>query len=178
MKIDFLRDTKDSLQNTINFNFPIESHTTAHAIFTEQLSLSYDQEITWLESLNPLFKTMKTGGLADDKAWSRVLVYTKALMDDNKTVRSLSLDKDYGAMIWGSFRTAELLNEYMRLRWIQHPQVSSILALTSLQREGEALHEAIATMKEKEATITSHGTKINRLTTDFSALKTNNPTLR
>ena len=79
LKID-LRDTKDLLQNAIDFNFPIEIRATAHAIFTEQLSLSYDQSIAWLESLTPLFKTMKTGGLADEQAWSRVLVYTKALM--------------------------------------------------------------------------------------------------
>ena len=177
LKID-LRDTKDSLQNAIEFSFPIETHATAHAIFTEQLSLSYDQAVAWLESLTPLFKTMKTGGLADDEAWSRVLVYTKALMEDIKTVRSLSLEKDCGAMIWGSFRTTELLNEYMRLRWIQHPQVSSILALTSLQREGKALHEAISALKEKESTLTSLGTRVTRLTTDYNNLKTNNPTLR
>ena len=147
-------------------------------MFTEQLSLSYDQCVAFLESLAPLFKTMKTGGLGDDEAWSRVLVYTKALLEDIKIVRALSVEKDCGAMIWGSFRTAELLNEYMRLRWIQHPQVSSILAPTSLQRKGKALHEAIAALKEKEGTITTHGTKINRLTTDMAALKTNNPTLR
>ena len=173
-----LRDTKDSLQNAIDFNFPIETHASAHAIFTEQLSLSYDQAVAWLESLTPLFKTMKTGGLADDEAWSRVLVYTKALMEDIKTVRSLSLEKDCGSMIWGSFRTTELLNEYMRLRWIQHPQVSSILALTSLQREGKALHEAISALKEKESSIASLSTKVTRLTTDYNNLKSNNPTLR
>ena len=140
--------------------------------------MSYDQAIAWLESLTPLFKTMKTRGLADDEAWSRVLVYTKALMEDIKTVRSLSLEKDCGSMIWGSFRTTELLNEYMRLRWIQHPQVSSILALTSLQREGKALHEAISALKEKESSIASLSTKVTRLTTDYNNLKSNNPTLR
>ena len=68
---------------------PIEKNGTMHAVFTEQLSLSYDQAIGWLESITPLFKTMKTGGLSDLKAWNRVLVYTKALFDDIKTVRAL-----------------------------------------------------------------------------------------
>ena len=99
-------------------------------------------------------------------------------MKDIKTVRALSLEKDCGSMIWGSFRTTKLLNEYMRLRWIQHPQVSSILALTSLQREEKALHEAISALKKKESSIATLSTKVTRLTTDYNNLKTNNPTLR
>ena len=88
MKSD-LQDVQDSLQNAIDFAFPMDHHGTVHAVFKEQLGLSYDQAVAWLESLDPLFKTMKTSGLSDAEAWSRVLVYTKALMEDVKIVWSL-----------------------------------------------------------------------------------------
>ena len=128
MKTD-LRDTKDSLQNSIDTAFPIDTAGQAHAIFAKQLMLSYDQATAWLAPLNPLFKIMKTGGLSNDEAWNRVLVYAKALFEDIKTVRALLAEHSAGAMIWESFCTAELLNKYICLRWLQHPQVSSILAL-------------------------------------------------
>ena len=80
---------------------------------------------------------MKIDSLLDAKAWSRVIVYTKALMEDMKTVWALSMTKACAAMIWGGFNTTDLLMEYTRLCWNQHPQVSSILALTSLQNGGQ-----------------------------------------
>jgi len=173
-----LRDVRDSLQNAIGFAFPIDSKGTMHAVFTEQLSLSYDQAVARLESLSPLFKTTKTGGLSDGEDWSRVLVYTKALMEDVKTVRSLSASKNCAAMIWGSFNTSELLLEYMRFRWIQHPQVSSILALTSLQREVKAMNEAVAALNFTKTTIATHTTQITATQHAATALKRDNPNLK
>ncbi len=89
---------------------------------------------------------MKTGGLSDEEAWNCVLVYSKALFEDIKTVRALSAERSCSAMIWGSFRTAELLAGYVRLRWLHHPQVLSILALTSMQREGKMLVDALSAL--------------------------------
>ena len=166
-----LKDTKDTVQNSIDSAFPIDTHGTMHAIFTEQLSISYEQAVGWLQSLLPLFKTMKSGGLTNDDAWTRVLVYTKSLFEDIKTVRHLSADtKGCAAMIWGSLRTADLLAEYSRLRWIQHPQVSSILALTSMQTEGKALADTIAT-------INTINRDVNKLNESWKKLKRENPTL-
>jgi aminoglycoside phosphotransferase len=129
-------------------------------------------------SLTPLFKTMKIGGLSHPEAWSRVLVYTKSLLEDIKSVRALSAEKDCAAMIWGSFRTAELLKEYTRLRWVQHPQVSSILALTSMQREGKALTDAVATMGTQATTLKKHTTDLKQVQDDYKQLKRSNPSLK
>ena len=65
-----LRDTKNLLQNAISFVFPTDTHGTTNTALTEQLGLSYDQAVAWLESLTPLFKTMMTGGLSYAEAWS------------------------------------------------------------------------------------------------------------
>ena len=81
-------------------------------------------------------------------------------------------------MIWGSFNTTELLVEYMRLRWIQNPQVLSILALTSLQREGKAVDEVVGALNTEKTTISRHATQIDKIQKDFTVLKNDNPTLR
>ena len=53
---------------------------------------------------------MKSGGLTNEDAWTRVLVFTKSLFEDIKTVRHLSADtKGCAAMIWGSLCMADLL---------------------------------------------------------------------
>ena len=167
-----LKDTRETLQNSIDASFPIDTHGTLHAIFSEQLSISYQQAVGWLQSLIPLFKTMKSGGLTNEDAWTRVLVYSKALFEDVKTVRHLSADtRSCAAMIWGSLRTADLLAEYSRLRWIQHPQVSSILALTSMQTEGRALADTVAT-------ISTINRELNKLSESWKKLKKENPTLK
>ena len=87
-----------------------------------------------------------------------MLVYTEARFGDIKTVRALSTEKDCGTMIWGSFCTTELLSEYMCLHFIQHPQISSILALPSLQREGKSIDEAVAALPNDQKAITKHTT--------------------
>ena len=47
-----LKDTKDTIQNSIDSAFLIDTHSTMHAIFTEQLSISYEQA---LDGCNPSY---------------------------------------------------------------------------------------------------------------------------
>jgi hypothetical protein len=82
-----------------------------------------------------------------DDAWERVLIFTKAVFDDVQTVRALMLDsKNNAGMIWGSFRSTKLLEEYRRLKFYQHPHVSNMLALTSLQREGKKVKSTLSAL--------------------------------
>ena len=101
----------------------------------------------------------------------------KALFDDIKTVRALSAEKSASAVIWGSFRTTEVLKEYEQLHFIQHPQVLLILALTSMHRKGKAMQEAISGINSKVKTIDTHASQIGRLNADLKNLRDNNPTL-
>jgi hypothetical protein len=62
-------------------------------------------------------------------------------------MRALTLDsKNTAGMIWGSFRTTKLLEEYPRLNFYQHPHVSNMLALTSLQQEGKKVETTLSTL--------------------------------
>jgi hypothetical protein len=73
-------------------------------------------------------------------------------------------NKNNVGMIWGSFRTTKLLEEYRRLKFYQHPHVSNMLALTSLQHEG----------KKVKNTLSALGTlnkDVNKLKTQYGQCK-------
>ena len=76
------------------------------------------------------------------------------------------------AMIWGSFRTTKLLEEYQRLKFYQHPHVSNMLALTSLQREGKKVEKALSTLGNLAKSVEGHQSKIGQLEKDLKGLKT------
>ena len=103
------------------------------------------------------------GGLIGVEVWNHVLVYTKALFEDIKSVREVSTGKSPATMIWDSFLSSDLLKEYTRLHFTQHPQVLSILALTSMQREGRSVTEAVATLASETKTVKSLGDKVKAL---------------
>jgi hypothetical protein len=135
------------IQNAIDFAFPLATFPLAHAVFTEQLLLSRAQTTAWIDAIEPLYEILTAAGMGTDDAWERVLIFCKAVFDDIRTVRAITLDtKNTAGMIWGSFRTTKLLEEYRRLKFYQHPHVSNMLALTSLQREGKKVETALSTL--------------------------------
>ena len=120
------------IQNAIDFAFPLTLQPFAHAMITEQLLLSRAQASEWLEALEPLYEILSSAGMTSDDAWERVLIFFN-VFDDIRTVRALTLNsKNSAGMIWGSFRTTKLLEEYLHLKFYQHPHVCNMLALTSL----------------------------------------------
>ena len=142
-----LTEVSGMIQNAIDFAFPLATLPLAHAVFTEQLLLSRAQATAWIDAIEPLYEILTAAGMTTDDAWERVLIFCKAVFDDIRTVRAITLDtKNTAGMIWGSFRTTKLLEEYRRLKFYQHPHVSNMLALTSLQREGKKVETALSTL--------------------------------
>jgi len=142
-----LTEVSGMIQNAIDFAFPLATLPLAHAVFTEQLLLSRAQATAWIDAIEPLYEILTAAGMGTDDAWERVLIFCKAVFDDIRTVRAITLDtKNTAGMIWGSFRTTKLLEEYRRLKFYQHPHVSNMLALTSLQREGKKVETALSTL--------------------------------
>ncbi len=122
------------IQNAIDFSFPAAAHLIAHAILTKQLLILRQQASGWIEALKPLYEILCAAGMSIDEAWERILIFTKAIFDDVRTVRVITLGKgNTGGMIRGSFCTAKLLKEYQCLKFYQHPHVLNMLAFTSLQ---------------------------------------------
>ena len=107
-----LSEVSQMIQNAIDYAFPLSTHPLPHAVFTEQLLLARSQASAWIEALDPLYEILSSSGMATEEAWERVLIFTKAVFDDIRTVRALTLDKgNTAAMIWGSFQTTKLLEE-------------------------------------------------------------------
>ena len=162
------------IQNAIDFLFPPANHPIAHTVFTEQLLISRQQASGWIEALEPLYKILSAAGMASDESWECLLIFTKAVFDDVRMVRALTLDKkNTGGMLWGSFWTTKLLKEYQQLKFYQHPHVSNMLPLTSLQREGKKVEKAVSTLGAFSKLVEVHQSKIVQIEKDLKTLKKN-----
>jgi hypothetical protein len=169
---NLLVEVSRMIQNAIDFAFPVATHPIPHCIFTKQLLLARSQASGWLDALEPLYEILVSLGMSTKEAWEQVFIFTKAVFNDVRTVRALVLDKgNIAGMIWGSFRTTKLLEEYQRLKFYQHPHVSNMLALTSMQREGKKVKKALATLGTLSKSVESHHSKIGLLEKDVKALK-------
>ena len=88
-----------TLQNSIDSLFPIDTHGTMHAIFTEQFSISHKKAV--------LVVAVSLTSLQDNEV-SRFDKWTKSLFQDVKMVRHLlAYTRSCAAMIWGSLHTAD-----------------------------------------------------------------------
>ncbi len=88
-----LSEVSRMIQNAIDFSSPPATHPIPHAIFTEQLLISRQQASGWIEALEPLYEILSAAGMPSDEAWECVLIFTKAVCDDVRMVRALTLDK-------------------------------------------------------------------------------------
>lgn len=79
---------------------------------------------------------MLTGAqIGGSTAWDRVLGYTKAVFSRIHEVRTQSMDRTQGAMIYGMLLATQLLEGYALLGWIRHPDVSSSLVISALKKD-------------------------------------------
>ena len=81
------------IQNAIDFSFPSATHPIAHAVFTEQLLILRQQASEWIEALEPLYEILSAAGMSTDEVWERVLIFTKAIFGDVRTVRAITLER-------------------------------------------------------------------------------------
>jgi len=82
------------------------------------------------------------------------------------------------AMIWGSFKATNWAEEFKRQKFIEHPKVVSILALTSIEREGKSVADAIASAKGDNEAIVKVVKRVQAIETQLKTLKTKNPDLK
>ena len=82
----------------------------------------------------PFYWALKTGGPSDKDAWNLVLVINIKFFKDIRTVRTDTALLNSSSMIMGAFWAMEPVREYVRHRCLQLPKISSVLALTSMER--------------------------------------------
>ena len=125
----------------------------------------------------PFVEADSWGGMTDAEAWQRNLVFAKQVFDEVATVRTTNSESSMSSKVWASFRTSELLKVYQRHNWVEHPKTSSILALTSIRKEGNALADTAAQLLSHKTSIKNHDTSIKKLTDEIKELKKKNPSL-
>jgi hypothetical protein len=111
-----------------------------HTILSDQNRRAYRQCIGFIESLLPFYRTLKGGSLSSDEAWDRVFVFVMEFLTSLREVRVISSDmSEEASMIWGCFKATDLAEEFRAQKFVEHPKALSILALTSIEREGKSM---------------------------------------
>jgi hypothetical protein len=166
-----------SIEAGIEYYFPAASHPKSNAVFKTHARTSLTQCLDFLDSLIPLYKQISGGGMSSKESWNRVMVYVKQVFDDVRTVRTPNSAASTGSYVWAAFRTAQLLKEYQQHNWVEHPKTSSILALTSMHKEGKAIEELTSKVQAQTSTISRVSGDVKKVQDDVKELKRKNPSL-
>jgi len=141
-------------------------------IIQEHNRLGYQQTIALIDSFLPMHKTFKNGGLSSKDAWERVHVFAREFlaMFQKERVASADLGRP-SALIWGTLKATDLGEEFRKAKFIEHPKVLSILALTSLEREGKSIAQAMASIQSEKDSIKALTGRIAKAETTIKALQ-------
>lgn len=94
-------------QAAIDHDYPLTEKRTINGILTDQLRLTYNQTVGWLDCLLPFYKTCKKGGLSDSDAWDRVEVFAREFFMDVHSFRIVSSKRNVADMCWGAMNIDE-----------------------------------------------------------------------
>eukprot|EP00804_Cyclotella_cryptica_P003479 CCRYP_002110-RA/>CCRYP_002110-RA protein AED:0.51 eAED:0.17 QI:0/0/0/1/0/0/5/0/1273 len=178
MKEDIYR-VRDGFKATYGVTFPPDKNPIVHAILMEQLTEATVQAIGWLEEMQlPFYRALKAGGMGEKEAWTRVLVVNIEFFKDVRSVRSVTATPSAASMIYGSFRATDLIGEYVRCHFIQHPKIASTLVLTSMEREGKAAEAAAKEIKVERERINRLEHRVQQAEGAMNTLKQKNPSLQ
>ena len=92
-------------------------------------------------------------------------------------MRTVSVDKTLGAMIYGMLQATQLLEVFAALGWIRHLDISLALVVASLQKEGKAVDETVKSFMNEKAQVTTNKNHITNFQTELKNLKSRNPNL-
>jgi hypothetical protein len=166
-----------SIEAGIDYHFPASLHPKTNAVFRAQVRLALTQCTEFLDALTPLHKQISGGGMSVKESWNRVMIFAKQIFEDIRTVRAPNVAASTGSRIWASFRTTEILKEYQRHNWVEHPKTSAILALTSMRKEGKAIEELSSKVQSHSSQLNRGLGDIKKLQEEFKDLKKKNPSL-
>jgi hypothetical protein len=166
-----------SIEAGIDYHFSASLHPKTNAVFRAQVRYALTQCTEFLDALTPLHKQISGGGMSGKESWSRVMIFAKQIFEDIRTVRAPNVAASTGSRILASFRTTEILKEYQRHNWVEHPKTSAILALTSMRKEGKAIEELSSKVQSHSSQLNQRLGDIKKLQEDLKDLKKKNPSL-
>ena len=111
-------------------------------------------------------------GLSDHEGRDRVHIIAREFLGLFQGERTQYAEMDTaGAMIWGSFKATDLGKEFMAQKFIEHPKVSSILSLTSLEREGKSNADALKLLEVEENVRKANDRRLRVVEKDLEKIK-------
>jgi len=167
-------------QRELDLVFPVDHPRTAqtHSVFSEILQKGNYQAVAFLESLLPFHDTLVEAGIESKTGWNdQILTYVKAVGDRVQTTRSILREGTPASMLMGMFRATKMLDRYVELDFVSHPDVAMALVLAALSREGKSAGEALSKAKAAEKTVGEYDKRLAALENDNSKLKSKNPQL-
>ena len=168
---------RTAFEGGIDVIFPVKTNPKANAVFKDHVQTVATQCKEFLESCSPLYKKISGGGMADKEAWSRVLVFTKKIFDDVAKERAINSEGTMASKIWASYKATDMLKSYQHHTWVEHPKTLSIMALTSMQKEGKAINELTTQVGSHKSTIQKLTNELKQLKDEIKELKKKNPSL-
>ena len=133
-----------NFQAAIDMEFPRAGGNQANEVFSDVVRQAGAQALMFLDSIEPLCDILLTTGMSQAEAWKRVALYPKSLFDTVRMVRvTVPKGMKGGAMLWGSFQTTKLVAEFAKYHFTDHPRIASMLAITSMQKEGQILKKLV-----------------------------------
>ena len=163
-------------QAAIDARFPPERQANAkvHAVLSFILRKGYYQAVGFLESVLPFNRMMTGAQISTDTAWDRVLGYTKAVVERIHEVRTVTMDRTQGGMIYGMLLACQLLEGYALLGWIRHPDVSSSLVISVLKKDGSQSAQVSKKLEEGLKQVKANEKAIDTMMKDWKKFKANN----
>lgn len=164
-------------QKAIDQEFPLGipgptggNNRKIHTILTDQNRRAYRQTVGFVECLLPFYRTLKGGSLTSEDSWDRVFVFVLELLTSLQEERVVSTDLSAeSAMMWGCFRATDLGEEFRKQKFVEHPKALSILALTSIEREGKTMQK-LEDRIAKQIADAGKGDKFTKLDTKIQQL--------
>ena len=117
---------------------------------------------------------MTQARISEQEAWLKCLTYTRAVFTRIHEVRTVASVHKLGSMLFDMMRTTVLLQAYGELGCICHPDVSSALVVAALQKEGNAVINALTKPKTKDPYVATNEMTISTLSTNLNNLMSNN----
>ena len=116
--------------------------------------------------------TFKSSGLDSTESWNRVLVFAQEFLPLFQAERVPSAEMDSpAAFIWGSFKATDLGEDFCKQKFVEHPKVYSILALTPIEREGKSISTALVVVQVEADSIGRLEHQLKTVETDIKKVK-------
>lgn len=151
-----------NFQAAIDMEYPRSGRSQVNEVFTEVVRMAGAQALLFLDSVEPLATILETTGMSSQDAWNRTALYPKTLFDSIRRVR-VTAPKGMagGAMLWGTFQATRLVEEFAKHGFTDHPCILSLLAITSMQKEGVLIKKLEKDLNRETGKLSALEKKVN-----------------